>query len=491
LADNGLAPKIVSQPNSIVAAREQNPSATGGGAEAEPVSAASIELGRSIMAKADQGLALDIVALEGKPGLAKRPDDALGIPLRPSDKESLQVQPKLQSRIRNPSFGGSPALNPDAVVAKEAFRNRTSSVLVSASQPATEAAIQLGLQFLAKHQNPDGSWSLGNFDRDHPQHAAQLNSDMAATGLALLAFQGAGYNHREFKYATVVRRGIYWLIENQQDNGCLYVEADKKSNQSCRFYSHGIAALALTEAYGMTQDSRLKEPAQRAMNYIVNTQDARRGGWRYYDHPDTRSSDTSVSGWMMMALHSGRLVGLNVESKVFDGIDKWLELAVDPDDPARFRYNPFTVDADGISRIQGRRSTPTMTAVGLLMRIYSGMAQDDPILRNGANWLVKNYLPTDATPESRDTYYWYYATQVLKYLDGPLWEQWDQRLRSLLIQSQIKTGEMAGSWHPYNPIPDRWGAFGGRLYVTTMNLLSLEVQYRMLPLYQKTNVSSR
>jgi hypothetical protein len=237
----------------------------------------------------------------------------------------------------------------------------------------------------------------------------------------------------------------------------------------------------------MTQDPRLKEPAQKAIDYIVDSQDPRKGGWRYFDDPRSRSTDTSVSGWMMMALHSGRLVGLRVEDRAFQGIIKWLDVAVDPEDPSKYRYNPYAVDADGVSRIQGKRPTATMTSVGLLMRIYGGLEPDDPVLVNGANWLVRNHLASDATPEQRDTYFWYYATQVLKYIDGPLWEEWDNRLRPMLIQSQIKTGDMAGSWHPYNPIPDRWGAFGGRLYVTTMNLLSLEVRHRMLPLYKKTN----
>jgi hypothetical protein len=190
---------------------------------------------------------------------------------------------------------------------------------------------------------------------------------------------------------------------------------------------------------------------------------------------------------MMMALHSGRLVGLKVDQKCFAGVNKWLEVAADPDDSSKFRYNPYAVDAEGVSRSQGKRATPAMTSVGLLMRIYGGLTQDDPALVNGAQWLAREHLPSDETPDQRDTYYWYYATQVLKYVDGPVWETWDQRLRPMLIRTQLKSGEQAGSWHPYNPVPDRWGAFGGRLYVTTMNLLSLEVRHRMLPLYKNTN----
>ena len=127
-----------------------------------------------------------------------------------------------------------------------------------------------------------------------------------------------------------------------------------------------------------------------------------------------------------------------------------------------------------------------MTSVGLLMRIYGGWERDDPRLISGAWFLLQQQAPGE-TKELRDTYYWYYATQVLKHVDGDLWQQWDQQLRPLLTRTQEKTGDYAGSWHPYGPVPDRWGPFGGRLYVTTMNLLSLEVRHRLLPLYEKTN----
>ncbi len=449
--------------------------------------AAAVQLERSASAVQEMGAAMEVVAIDGPAGLADRPDDFLGVMLRPASRESEQIQPNLDSRFRNPNFGGTPAINPDAVLAQEAFSQRAPAAMSSAAEPTTEAAIQLGLEFLARYQTPDGSWSLSAFDPDHPQHASQLNSDTAATALAVLAFQGAGYNHREYKYAPVVNQGVQWLVENQQENGSLYLRSDKKSDEACRLYSHGIAALALTEAYGMTQDIQIKSAAQKAVDYIVATQNPRKGGWRYFDDPNLQSTDTSVTGWMMMALQSGRLAGLEVDEKVFAGIDQWLDVAADPNEPSQYRYNPYAVDSDGISRLQGRQPTPSMTSVGLLMRIYSGLDRDDPALLDGATFLVLNHLPSDASPQQRDTYYWYYATQVLKHIDGPLWEKWDQQLRPLLIRSQSKTGDLAGSWHPYNPIPDRWGAFGGRLYVTTMNLLSLEVRHRMLPLYQKTN----
>jgi hypothetical protein len=452
----------------------------------EPASA-SVSVNRSNKTDQLQGAAFEVQAIDGPAGMADRPEVSLGVMSRPAARDSDQILPSLDSRFRKLKFGGAPALNPDATLAKDAFRKRTPAAMSRNAEPSTEAAIQLGLEFLARHQSPDGSWSLAAFDQQHPQHVNQLNSDTAATGLAVLAFQGAGYNHREFKYARQVNEGLQWLIENQQPDGCLYVDADEKSNNACRLYSHGIAALALTEAYGMTQDPQLKSAAQKALDYIADSQDARKGGWRYFDQPAKRSSDTSVTGWMLMAMQSGQLAGLEVNSKTFDRIDQWLGLAAEPENESLFRYNPFAVDTAGISRMQGRQASVSMTAVGLLMRIYRGWEQDDPRLVAGAKYLVDQQMPGDTNGRVRDTYYWYYATQVLKHVDGPLWDQWNDTLRPLLIESQIKTGEMSGSWHPYNPVPDRWATFGGRLYVTTMNLLSLEVRYRLLPLYQKTN----
>ena len=430
-------------------------------------------------------LAFEVQAPEGPAGLGLRPAESAGIMERPAATDSQQLQPTPKTRFRSNTAGGTPALNPDAVLAQEAFQDRAPKGMSGAGEPTTEASIQLGLEFLARYQTRQGNWTLGGFDSRSSQKIMQLESDTAATGLAILAFQGAGFNHREFQYASQIDRAIQWLLDNQSENGGLYVPSNTKSNNACRLYSHGIATLALTEAYGMTQDDRLKIPAQKALDYIQATQDPRRGGWRYFDQPGNLTSDTSVSGWMMMALQSGRLAGLDVDPETFLSIDDWLEVAAVPDNPSIYRYDPFAINSKGISRIQGRKPTPSMTSVGLLMRIYTGWDKNDPRLLAGADYLLQTQLPGDTSPQIRDTYYWYYATQVLKYVDGQRWNQWNNLLRPLLIRSQEKSGDLAGSWNPYRPVPDRWGGFGGRLYVTTMNLLSLEVRHRMLPLYQK------
>ena len=398
--------------------------------------------------------------------------------------ESDILSPNSEVRFRRKNSGGVPNVNPNAQLAKEAFRNRNPAALAD-SGPKTEAAIERGLEFLARHQLADGSWSLGQFDNQDPLFQNQLTSDTAATGLALLAFQGAGYTHREFKYTNAVSRALDWLIANQTSDGCLYLEADKNSNDACRMYSHAIAALALTEAYGMTQDPALRKPTQDALNYIFDTQDPQKGGWRYFAERQKRSTDTSVTGWMMMAIKSGKLAGLKTRQSSLDRIADWLRVAEDPQRPSQFRYNPYAVDSQGKRRAHGKKVSVTMNSVGLLMKIYSGWKPDDEKFLRGVQTLLEQ-LPSDASSRVRDTYYWYYASQVIKHAGGKYWDQWSEALHPLLIDSQEMSGELRGSWHPYKPVPDRWGAHGGRLYVTTMNLLSLEVKYRLLPLYEST-----
>ncbi|HMP77987.1 MAG TPA: hypothetical protein PKD54_00915 [Pirellulaceae bacterium] len=424
-------------------------------------------------------IALDISADLGPAGLANDPRPGPGTLARPAARDVHEAILDADTRFRRRDAGGTPNVMADANLANEAFRARIENK--SNSGPTTEAAIELGLEFLARYQRSDGSWSLMDFDQHDPRHGQIMSSDMAATGLAVLAFQGAGYTHRDFKYAETLARAIDWLIKHQGADGRLFVENGPMKDDPRLMYSHAIATLALTEAYGMTQDPQLREPIDRALQFIATTQDRQHGGWRYYHEPDRRRTDTSVTGWMMMALQSARLADLHVPDQVWLGMDRWLGMARDADHESRFRYDPF---ADA-SQTQHRVTSPSMTSVGLLMRLYTGWDRKDPRLVAGGEYLLQ-HLPGERSPIERDTYYWYYATQVLRHLGGDVWDEWNRQLHPLLVNSQIKSGPMGGSWDPYGPVPDRWGHAGGRLYVTTMNLLSLEVNYRLLPLYERS-----
>ena len=422
--------------------------------------------------------ALDSIGLwsqdDGEPGLT---------PPQPNAPRVAALDVSRGRRPRREVGGPVTPLGAD-IAAVRTFRRRVMRTLPGATPtpagevgPATEQAIERGLAYLANTQNTDGSWSL----QGHGGNVL-LRSDTAATGLCLLAFQGAGYTHQQHQYAETVRRGLDYLVTNQKTSGDLYRSENRISDQNVALYSHGIAALAVCEAYGMSRDPNLRGPAQRSLDYIAGTQHSRRGGWRYTPQI---SSDTSVTGWMMMALKSGELSGLEVSAATYEGIQKWLRLAQSPGRPDRYRYNPFAPDTP--SQRHGRQPTPTMTSVGMLMRMYLGWRRDTAQMRSAADYLLR-YPPQMGTERSpqRDVYYWYYATQVMFHMGESRWRRWNDYLKPLLLDSQIKVGPRAGSWDPSRPVPDRWGAHAGRLYVTAMNLLNLEVYYRHLPIYDDT-----
>ena len=233
----------------------------------------------------------------------------------------------------------------------------------------------------------------------------------------------------------------------------------------------------------MTQDESIKQNAQSAINFLIQSQDPQGGGWRY--QPKI-GSDTSVTGWCMMALKSAELSGLQVSKESYRGISKWLEGSqASESQKYLYRYNFHAADVPATRH--GRVPTPVMTSVGLLMRLYLGWRRDNPDMQRGTDWLMDR-LPAEGTVQSpqKDTYYWYYATQVMFHMGGVRWKAWYGNLYPMLIQTQKGDGDYVGSWEPNGRIPDAWGRFGGRLYVTTLNLLSLEVYYRHLPIYEAT-----
>ena len=452
------------------------------------------------------GQMVDLDVVEGPGGLGREIASDTGIKSRRARVDSSSIQLDIDTRFQRKEAGGDPKINTAAVFAKGAFKGREKTKQGGGS-PSTEPAIELGLTWLRKQQRAAGNWNL--LVDDVPQEELdyqKFDSPTAATGLTLLAFQGAGYNHKEYKYANVVNKGVQWLVSNQKENGDLFVETTQFSNQVLRLYSHGIATIALCEAYGMTNDPELRDAAQRALDYIAESQDKTYGGWRY---SPGRDSDTSVTGWMVMALKSGKLAGLNVDQRTLDLVNRWLEISADRDVGYRFRYNPNDKNTAEYPDREFKGKTPTfcMTSVGLLLRLYSGWDRTDERMQKGAAELL-NQMPSEQSVMVRDTYYWYYATQVLRHVGGEPWEKWyDQSLYPLLIRTQNKGqstkkltrrrlgrrvaqstsfGPMAGSWDPLYPVPDRWAATSGRLYLTTMNLLTLEVKWRLLPLYDET-----
>ncbi len=315
----------------------------------------------------------------------------------------------------------------------------------------TEAAVLAGLDWLKRYQMRDGSWSLTGPYAD----GGQLENPTAATAMALLAFQGAGYTHQSGTYQNVVKRGSDALLKMQDRDGNFY----RGRVAHHRLYSQAQAMIAICELYGMTQDSQLRTAADRSVEYAVKVQDSL-GGWRYQPGFD---SDTSVSGWFMMGLQARGWLDWRCPPETLERLSGYLDRAASADE-ARYGYQP------------GMEATYSMTAEALLCRQYLGWQRDDPRLLTGVNLILAHPMNWN----DRDVYYWYYATQVLHHLEGDAWEQWNQRMRELLPEHQTSSGPERGSW---SPMGDRWGDHAGRLYVTCLSLYMLEVYYRHLPIY--------
>ena len=324
----------------------------------------------------------------------------------------------------------------------------------------SEKAVSRALKWLAQHQMPDGGWSFDHgkspLCRGQCRNPGTLqDARAAATGLALLPFLGAGQTHKTGKYQKTVQAGLYFLKMRMKvnRNGGSFHEGGG------RMYSHGIASIAMCEAYAMTKDNGLLAPAQNAINFICYAQDPVGGGWRY--EPRT-PGDTSVVGWQIMALKSGAMGYLIVPERVLKGAYAFLD-SVQYDSGARYGY----VNAEG--------GSPAVTAVGLLCRMYFGWKKGNPGLERGIAYIGR-LGPTG------DIYYNYYATQVMRHWGGDQWTKWNSVMRDQLVNSQAKAGHETGSW--YMPNSSHVDS-GGRLYCTAMATMILEIYYRHLPIFAK------
>jgi hypothetical protein len=330
----------------------------------------------------------------------------------------------------------------------------------------TEAAVNRGLVWLKNHQQPDGRWCLhafGSLPDCHGQctHPGIL-SDTGGTALALLPFLAAGSTHLEGEYAPLVGRGLAWLIDNQKDEG------GWSDGGIVKMYAHGLATIALSEAYAMTGDPRFREPIEKAVELIAQYQDEE-GGWRYIED---QIGDNSVTGWQLMALRSAQAGGIAVPKRIFASAMEFLDTVQPDKNRGLFSYG------------ENRPVSDTMTAEGLLSREYGGWSYNHPALKSGVAELLKSYMPSKEKP---NMYYWYYATQTLHHVGGKAWQKWNEPMRQMLIDLQIKDGHMAGSWTPKL----QYVLAGGRLYMTALGTLTLEVYYRHMPLYAKYSTSGK
>jgi hypothetical protein len=306
----------------------------------------------------------------------------------------------------------------------------------------TEDAVSRALVWLAEQRKDEGIWE---FDGSHQ------NDHIAATGMCLLTFLAAGETHLNRKcYSFLVAKGIEFLRSQIKDSGQF---------GDSGMYSQAIATMAICEAAGMTDDVDLKKVAKKAIDYIVRAQ-ALNGSWGYTAGCD---GDTSIVGWQIQALQSGKLAGIGRPDSTLKKAEVFLR-SVSDESESRYYYR-------GPDSIQ----SPTLSAVGLLSRAYLTDSSPKPLLARGVRQLWEENPPTETF---WDIYYYYHATLAFYSQDGDDWHKnWNPAMRKVLLDKQIAEGEPndIGSW------PKDSGFIGsscGKLGTTALACLTLEVYYR-------------
>lgn len=327
----------------------------------------------------------------------------------------------------------------------------------------TEQAVQAALKWLAAAQSSDGRWDSSRYGGGQAVLAdtqdrmgAGKNADTGITGLALLAFLGAGHTHLEGEYAETIRRGLDFLLEAQQQRNDASLVGT--AGGYAAMYCHGIATLALSEAYSMTGDPQLRAPVQKAIEFTLRAQDRESGGWRYQPG---QAGDTSQFGWQLMALTSAHYSGIRIPHETWTRAGGFLNsVAVPGSKGGLASYRP------------GQRPTAAMTAEALLCRLFLRTPLNHPLIAEAAERIVQ--LPPGKGRVNY--YYWYYGTLSLYHLQDSNWDLWNAALQNQLLPRQADDG----SWDA-NSV---WGPSGGRVYSTALATMTLEVYYRYRPLVE-------
>jgi hypothetical protein len=344
----------------------------------------------------------------------------------------------------------------------------------AAPHPSTEDGVPAALDWLARHQSPGGYWDSDGFsapctDGKCPGAGGPF-FDPGVTGLATLAFLGSGETHKTPRHGNVVRNSLKYLKGIQDAEGCF---GGRTSNHFV--YNHALGSLAMTESFGLTQSPLFKSSAQNGVNFILLARNPYLA-WRYGVKPG--DNDTAVTGWMVMALRSAEVAGLDIDREAYAGALAWLDKVTEPE----FGRAGYTARGNGPVRPQELMDafpsdkSESLTAQAVVARLMCGQKIDHDLVRKGLALCDRLPPQWDRAAGTIDFVYWYFGTLAAQRAGGDQWKRWSDALTDSVAAYQRgeDSGCARGSWDPVDP----WGAEGGRVYSTAINAMTMEVRHR-------------
>ena len=316
----------------------------------------------------------------------------------------------------------------------------------SAPKAGDKADAELALAWLAQAQEPNGNW-------DSKKFGAQTDGDLAQTGLALLAFLGAGHTEKVGTYKLNLQRGVAWLKSRQRADGAFCNRGEAVDG-----IAHGVCGLAMAEAAGMARRPDTVASAQKAIDYSTKLHQSRSNGELsgFGRARDSKAPNLFVTTLFVMQMKSAKVAGLNVPHESFDGAIKFLDSV---EEKTGYRLRP------------GEGITPQLTIMANLARQFLGWKKED--LQPTVAAAIKELgAPAAGAENSNDLITWI-ATLCVFQQGGQMWKDWNSGLMKDLAEKQAREGAERGSWPPGGV----W-AGAGRVAATAFNALTVEVQFR-------------
>ncbi|MCB9889488.1 MAG: terpene cyclase/mutase family protein [Planctomycetes bacterium] len=311
--------------------------------------------------------------------------------------------------------------------------------------PAIEASVQRGVDYLLRTQQRDGSWSAATGRGVYP---------VAMTALAGMAMLSSGTTPTRGRNWRSVRRATEYLIGVANPDGLIAV----RGVEAASMYGHGFATLFLSQVYGMEEDARrqrtLHRTLSRACGLICRAQSID-GGWYYT--PDSRRDEGSVAITQIQALRACRNAGITVPKRTIDRAVAYVHALANRD--GSISYSMHT-----------RSGTPGVTAAASAV-LYNSGSYDDPVETRARDYAFR-HLPVNGSGNHHHYYGQYYLAQSLYLHRDTRWNDYYRKMSTWLVRRQQRDG----SW---------MGDSVGEIYGTAIALTVLQLPYAMVPIYQR------